>query len=264
MNIYNFNLSLSGGAALGYAHVGVLEYLYQFDIHPKSIYGVSMGAIVGSIEALDISNKEKLKLFDDSFDTISWIRPSFVGSLISTAKVEDNLYKIFKNMKFSDLSRDLHIGATNYHTGELTVFNKENDIKIVDAILASMAVPSVFPARVIDNTVYVDGYISSNIIVDKADKDSVNLVVNVTGKNSFKTYKTKKLTKLSIAKNLERSIRILIYNQCKEILKDTPNLVLLEPDLHKFKTSHFTKYEQIREIGKITAKEALDINKLLI
>jgi len=264
MRTRDFNLILSGGAALGYAHIGVLEYLYEVGLSPKAIYGVSMGAIVGAIEALDVSNSRKLELFDKSFNSIGWIRPKFNGALISTKKIEEMLIDIFGDMEFTDLQKDLHIGATNYHTGELTIFNKNNSVKLTDAILASMAVPSVFPARVIDNVVYVDGYLSSNIIVNRDDKCALNLVVNVTGKNSFKQYKTKKLQKLSIANNIERSIRILIYNQTKQILKNVDNLMLLEPDLHKYKTSHFTKYRKIREIGKITAKEALDINKFLL
>ena len=259
-----FNLSLSGGAALGYAHIGVLEYLYELNLSPKAIYGVSMGAIVGSVEALDISNSEKLIIFNKAFNTLKWIKPSFNGSLISTKKIEKMLKDIFGNLKFSHLQKDLHIGATNYHNGNLTIFNKKNDILIVDAILASMAVPAIFPPRYIQNIAYVDGYLSSNIIVNRDDKDIYNLVVNVTGKNSFKNLSTNEIKKLNILNHLERSIRELIYNQTKNTLKNVNNLILIEPDISSYKTFSFNKYKEIKEIGKIAAKNCTQINKLLI
>ena len=62
-----FNLILSGGAALGYAHIGVVDWLYENALEPASYHGVSMGAIVASIEALDISHNRKQELYSDVF-----------------------------------------------------------------------------------------------------------------------------------------------------------------------------------------------------
>ncbi len=259
-----FNLSLSGGAALGYAHIGVLEYLYELNLSPKAIYGVSMGAIVGAVEALDIPNSKKIETFNKAFNTLKWIKPSFNGSLISTKKIEKMLKEIFGTLKFSNLKKDLHIGATNYHNGNLTIFNKKNDIYIVDAILASMAVPSIFPPRYIQNIAFVDGYLSSNIIVNRDDKTIYNLVVNVTGKGSFKELTTNEIKNLNIFNHLERSIRELIYNQTKNTLKDIDNLILIEPKVSDYKTFSFNKYQEIKEIGKIAAKNCSQINKLLL
>jgi len=255
----NFNLILSGGASLGYAHIGVVDWLYQKDLKPTTYHGVSMGAIVASIEALDTPHSYKQKLYNEVFSSLSWIRPKLNGSLISTSKIEEILDDIFGSLKFRDLKKDLNIIATNYHNGELTIFNKKNNILIKDAILASMAVPALFPPKLIDNIMYVDGYLSSNLPLASVNNSLLNLIVNVTSNKSFKQLNTKELTELSIFANLERSIRELIYNQTK-IAIDNFNkpYILLEPDVSNFKTSHFHKFKEIKQIGFKEAKRILN------
>jgi NTE family protein len=153
----DFNLILSGGAALGYAHIGVLEYLHEKELTPNSFHGVSMGAIVSAVEATELTFKEKQKLYEDVFSSLKWIKLSLDGNLISTKKIEKILSNIFKDKKIKDLSKELNIIATNYHDGSMVIFDKDSDIKVVDAVLASMAVPAVFPSREIDGKLYVDG-----------------------------------------------------------------------------------------------------------
>jgi len=250
-----FNLVLSGGASLGFAHIGVVEFLDEINLTPTTYHGVSMGAIVASIEALGLSKEQKHSLYDNVFGSLKWIRPKLNSSLISTLKIEKLLETIFKDLRFSDLQKELNITATNYHSGEITIFNRENNIKIRDAILASIAVPALFPPHKIDGEFFVDGYVGSNLPLQSINNDLLNIVVNVTGKNSFKKLTTKEIEKLSILGNLERSIRILIYNQTKMALKQfNKNYILIEPDLSSFKTSHFHKYKEIKEIGYIEAK----------
>ncbi len=246
-----FNLILSGGAALGYAHIGVYEYLYQHHLTPKSFHGVSMGAIVSAVLALDeINHKEKMQLFKIFKNILRWLLPSLSGSLINTKRIYKILNEIFHNKKFSDLKKDLNIIATEYQSGELTIFNKQNDIYIKDALLASMAIPAVFPPHKIEDKFYVDGYISSNLPLQSIQNDLPNLVVNVTGKYSFKKLHNTQIEDLSILENLERSIRILIYNQTKcNLEKFNKPYILIEPHLTNYKTYHFKKYKQIKKAG---------------
>jgi NTE family protein len=259
MNLENgFNLVLSGGAALGYAHIGVVDYLHSINLEPTTYHGVSMGAIVASIEAIDISHQRKQELYSEVFSSLKWVRVKLNGALISTSKIEEILDNIFGKLHFSHLKKELHIIATNYHTGELTIFNRANDILIKDAILASMAVPALFPPREINKEIYVDGYLSSNLPLASIDNNLPNLVVNVTSKNSFEKLDVASLQDLSIFSNLERSIRILIYNQTKDALNSfKKDYILIEPPLFNYKTSHFYKFEEIKDIGFASAKESL-------
>ncbi len=254
----NFNLILSGGAALGYAHIGVCEYLEEFKIKPKSYHGVSMGAIVASVEALTLSREEKNSIYTQISDIFKWLSFNLTSSLISIKKIEKMVSAIFGSMDFNDLETELFIGATDYKTGDFVSFSKKNNILIKDALLASMAVPGVFPPRTIKEGVYVDGYISSNLPLASVENNLPNLVVNVTGKNSFKELSSSKLLDLSLLKNLERSIRILIYNQTKMALNFwDKEYILIEPKLFDYKTTHFYKFSQIKEKGYEEAKKIL-------
>ncbi len=251
-----FNLILSGGAALGYAHIGVLKRLKELNKEPASYHGVSMGAIISAIEASEIANKQKL--YDEVFDSLSWIKPKLNGALLSTKKIEKLLLHYFGDMKMSDLKKALFIGATNYENGAMTIFSAQNDCKIVDAILASIAIPGVFEPRIINGMTYVDGYLSSNILLDSVNNNYMNLIVNVTGKEAFKKLHQKELLDFTIFAHLERSIRITIYNQTRLALKAfDKEYILIEPPLSSYKTSSFHKYQEIVEVGYKSAKKIL-------
>jgi NTE family protein len=253
-----FNLLLSGGAALGYAHIGVCDFLQERALAPYSYHGVSMGALVASVEALDISLEEKKKIYKEISSIFKWLSFSFSRSLISFKKIEKIVDSIFKNSTFKDISTPLYIGVTEYSSGEYISFSKENNVLIKEALLASIAVPALFPPVKINSSVFVDGYISSNLPLYSVDNDYINIVVNVTGKNSFYKYSSSKLLELSLFKNLERSIRILIYNQTKLALSQWKKAyILLEPELFAFKTTHFYKFSQIKAKGYKEAKKIL-------
>ena len=255
----NFNLILSGGAALGYAHIGVIDWLYENGYTPATYHGVSMGAIVASIEALNISHNQKQELYSEVFSSLKWVRVKLNGALISTSKIENILDEIFGKLHFSNLDKELNIVATNYHNGKLTIFNSNNDILIKDAILASMAVPALFPPREINGVMYVDGYLSSNLPLDSVNNDLQNLIVNVTSRHSFASLDNQEIEDLSIFANLERSIRVLIYNQTQDKLKHfNRDYITIEPPLQDYKTSHFHKFKEIKAIGYQAAKERLD------
>lgn len=254
----HFNLLLGGGAALGYAHVGVLEYLHEQGLSPATLHGVSMGAIIAAVMALEGDFERKRQLFQEVFSSLSWIKLQLGGSLISTEKIERMLLDIFGERMISQLPKELSIQATNYQNGHLVLFDKENDVRIVDALLASMAVPALFPPHEIDGELYVDGYLSSNLPLSGVKNDLPNCIVNVTGEHAFKKSSPKVLNDLSILGNLERSIRILIYNQTHTALKyfDKP-YILIEPYLSEFKTSHFKKYNAIKQKGYEAAAKVL-------
>jgi len=259
MEIKEFNLILSGGAALGYAHIGVLEYLEEINLTPTTLHGVSMGAIVASIAALEISHKIKMTMFEEVFTSLKWVKLSIFKNLISTEKIEKILTEIFKDKTFLDLKKELFICATNYHTGKQVIFSKDNNVRLVDAILASMAVPALFEPRLINNKYYVDGYLSANLPLNSVNNNLFNIIVNVTGKNSFKKLSVNQIENLTLFGNLERSIRELIYNQTNNDLAhfNKPYL-LIEPHLEEFKTSHFLRYKKIKQRGYIAAKEAFE------
>jgi len=257
----NFNLVLSGGGALGFAHMGVLEYLNENVLEPKSLHGVSMGAIVASVYALDLDFEKKMALFDEFFGIMKWLKISFgKGSVVSSDKIYKILDDVFKEMRFSDLSKELHIIATNYDTGDATFFNTNNNIKIKDAVIASMSIPSLFTPVKIDENYYVDGYLSENLPLSTISNTLPNLLVNVTGSQSFKHLSDDAAKDISVVGNLERSVRILMCNQAKTALRTfSKPYLLLEPNVADFKTSHFHKMQEIKQVGYDEAKAKINV-----
>ncbi|HFU74087.1 MAG TPA: hypothetical protein ENK65_00880, partial [Helicobacteraceae bacterium] len=180
------------------------------------------------------------------------------GNLVSSDKIEDILDEVFENRDFNALPTDLNILATDYNTGDAVIFNKKNNVPIKTAILASISIPSIFRPVHINGKYYVDGYLSENLPLSSIQNGLESIVVNVTGRNAFAPLQEDAITGLSLVGNLERSVRIIMYNQARSALEKlrTP-YVLIEPDVAHFKTSHFLKMDAIRAAGYKAAKAAL-------
>ena len=78
----NFTLVLSGGGALGIAHLGVLADLEKNAITPKEIVGTSIGSIIGACFAIGMREKEIYKRIEDFSAVYKWISFSFSGNAI--------------------------------------------------------------------------------------------------------------------------------------------------------------------------------------
>jgi len=251
----DFSLVLSGGGALGIAHLNVLKLLADNNLKPKEIIGTSMGAILASCYALNYNNEEIYQFIKKFSNIFKWGKISFShASLLSTDKISDLFFVLFGNKKISDSKIPLKIIATDFNTGQAIVFDQSTDISIKDAVLASMAIPGIFPPVKINNHYYVDGFISSNLPVEFAQYKSI-LASNVLGKNSFKDFQENDYQFFGHTKAvlgmLERSLRLIMYNKAQEPLKELGDIVLIEPEVSEFKTFEFHKYKEILEASSL-------------
>ena len=246
-----FSLVLSGGGALGIAELGVISDMETENLIPCEIIGTSMGSIIGACISIGMKEKEIYKLFVEFSNVFNWVKFSFFGnSIVKSEKIENILNNIFFDMKMKDAKIPLKIIATNILDGNIKVFSSDDDIKIKDAVLASMAIPGIFEEKEINSTIYSDGFLCENLGVNQAICENI-LAVDVLGKNSFEKQMPDNFFKTSnVLEMFEKSMRILIYNQTKNILKDSKkNICLIEPDTKRYKTFHFHKYEELRELG---------------
>ncbi len=246
-----FSLVLSGGGALGIAELGVINDLEKENLIPSEIIGTSMGAIIGACVCIGMKEKEIYALFVEFSNVFNWIKFSFFGnSIIKSEKIEKILNNIFSDMKMKDAEIPLKIIATNILDGTIKVFNSDDDVKIKDAVLASMAIPGIFEEKEIKGVIYSDGFLCENLGVNQAIYKNI-LAVDVLGKNSFEKQMPDNFFKTTnVLEMFEKSMRILIYNQTKNILKySRKNIYLIEPDTKKYKTFHFHKYEKLRKLG---------------
>ena len=248
----NFSLVLSGGGALGIAHVGLLKDLQKHTLIPSEIVGTSMGGIIGACRAIGLNYHEILSILNEFSTLTKWVKFSFSGnSIIDSSKIEKIFEKIFEDKKIKDTLIPLKLIATDLKSGEKKVFTKDDDIFIKDALLATMAIPGIFSEKEIDGKIYADGFLCENLGILEATKEVI-LAVDVLGKNSFDSELPNNLIKTkNVIDMFEKSMRLLIYNQTNLIKNSIDKeLILLEPDTKEFKTFYFHKVDEIFRVGE--------------
>ena len=246
-----FTLVLSGGGALGIAHLGVLHDLERQSIVPSEVVGTSMGGIIGACMAIGMKEKEIHKQVNSFAGVFNWIKFSFSGNaVVDNEKIAKILEGIFQDKKMSDTVIPLKLITTNLHTGHKKVFSAADDVYIKDAVLCTMAIPGVFQEHIIDGETYGDGFLCENLGINEASFDDV-LAVDVLGKNAFEKSMPDNFFKtMNVIEMFEKSIRLLMFNQTQSNIKNsTKNILLLEPVTKEYKTFHFHKTAAIRALG---------------
>ena len=250
-NIQPFSLVLSGGGALGIAHLGVLHDLEQQNLIPSEIVGTSMGGIIGACMAWGMHEAEIYEVIEKFSSVSTWIKFSLSGNaIVDNSKIEVIFEKLFGRQKMSDTSIPLKLITTNLISGEKRVFSAEDDVYLKDAVLATMAIPGIFDEHKIENNIYADGFLCENLGINEASYTNV-IAVDVLGSHSFEKELPDNFFKTSnVLEMFERSMRLIIYNQSKTHLQNSKsNIKLIEPDTKAYNTFHFHKHKEIRALG---------------
>ena len=250
-NSKNFSLVLSGGGALGIAHLGVLHDLEKHNNIPNEIIGTSMGGIIGACIAIGMNEEEIRNEIEKFSNTFNWIKFSFSGNaVIDNKKIALIFDTLFKERKMKDTIIPLKLIATNLHNGHKRVFTAIDDVYLKDAILSTMAIPGIFEEHNINGETYGDGFLCENLGVNEATYNDI-LAVDVMGENSFDKEMPDNFFKtVNILEMFDKSIRLLIYNQTKTNIENIDkHIYLIEPVTKDYKTFQFHKYKEIRALG---------------
>lgn len=246
-----FSLVLSGGGALGIAHLGILHDLEKHRIIPHEIVGTSMGGIIGACAAIGMKETEIYHQISKFSGMLNWMSFSFTGNaVVSNDKIEGIFETIFGNKKMKDTKIPLKLIATNLRTGYKKVFDKSDDVTIKDALLCTMAIPGIFDEHTIGDSTYADGFLCENLGINEASHDMI-LAVDVLGENSFDHTLPNNFFKThNVLEMFEKSMRLLIYNQTQTNLRNLDkHIILIEPDTKKYKTFYFHKTDELRALG---------------
>lgn len=149
-------IALGGGLARGFSHIGVLKALNKHNIYPSLIAGTSIGSVVGACylaDKLDVFEEWALSLNRLKIFSYLDFRVRSAG-LVGGKKLEAMLKTHFEDMKIEDLSHPLVCIATDLVTGHEVWLRKGN---LTEAMMASFALPGVFPPVNIDERNLVDG-----------------------------------------------------------------------------------------------------------
>ncbi len=169
-------LALGGGAAKGFAHIGVIKMLEANGISVDVVAGTSAGSVVGAMYAAGMDAfelQEHAVALDEA--AIRDVR-LFSGGLVQGQKLQDFVNAQVGQRPIERLDKPFAAVATRLDTGERTVFVRGNTGQ---AVRASSAVPGVFePARIGGHS-YVDGGVTSPVPVDAARQLGADVVVAV-------------------------------------------------------------------------------------
>ncbi len=177
------SLVLGSGGARGYAHIGVIEELLKNGYEIKSISGSSMGALIGALYAcgkLEVFKEWILGL--DLLDVAKLVDFSFTGTGIIQG---DKVFQVIEEMIGDVMIEDLPIPFTAVATD--LIKQKEVWIQkgsLIDAVRASIAIPTVFTPKKIGERYLIDGGVLNPLPIAPtvADDTDSTIAVNLSAK----------------------------------------------------------------------------------
>ncbi len=169
-------VALGGGAAKGFAHIGVIKMLEANGLEPVVVSGTSAGSVVGALYASGMDAfemQQKAVALDEA--SIRDLR-LFSGGLIQGQKLQDYVNTQVKNLPAERLKKPFAAVATQLETGDRAVFVRGN---VGQAVRASSSIPGVFEPVTIGGKTYVDGGVVSPVPVDAARQLGAEFVIAV-------------------------------------------------------------------------------------
>jgi NTE family protein len=169
-------LVLGGGAAKGFAHVGVIKAFEAHGIFPDIVVGTSAGSVVGSLYAAGYDGFElqRISLSMNEDAVRDWVLPN--RGFIRGDALQAFINEAVQNRPIQALNRKLAVVATDLQTGEPMLFQSGNTGM---AVRASSSVPGIFQPVKIGTREYVDGGLVSPVPVRIARGLGADVVIAV-------------------------------------------------------------------------------------
>lgn len=173
-------LALGGGAARGFAHIGVIKALEAQGIRPDLVTGTSAGAVVAALYATGMNGFElnKLALTMDEATIADWALPfgTRFGGWLKGEALQNYVNRLVNNRPIEAMKLPLGIVATDLQSGKAILFRRGNTGQ---AVRASSSVPGVFQPVSIAGHDYVDGGLVEPVPVDSARAMGADFVIAV-------------------------------------------------------------------------------------
>ncbi len=283
----SLGLALGGGGARGLAHVGALKVFEREGIPIAAVSGTSMGAIIGGmyayfgdaktleefvienaasdrmskygLDALAEAGDENLKPSLGAFWDFIKVRVHIVRSLNKMSffswDIFEEMFSIFPDVPVESLKIPFSAVATDLLSGEEINFTKGSLRK---AIMASSAVPGIFPPVKIENRLLVDGSVSDNIPIAQVKNFGVQRTIAIDVSKCVNEIQPPE----NIIELLFRTVDISSFRLSQTILKSAD--LVVRPQVRHLTWISFKKYREIISEGEKAAETSLDEVKKLI
>jgi NTE family protein len=270
-------LVLSGGALRGYAQIGAVRVIEKFlqkkNVKITTVVGTSFGAITASLTALDYSAEEMTAFSKDIGFKLFHIHDlKLLGpALIRGRRIKGHLLNCLGNKTFNDVSCELIINTVDILTGTEYKFTKaglssaddsrifkDNSIKLIDAVLASIAVPFIFRPKEMFNMLLVDGGLVNPLGVRLINPKQYDYVICVdVSLPNFDFITLKKATKRLMIQQAISILQRQFYLKKKTEYQKEKNVIMITPNVGIVNPIRRNELDRIIQCGIDEAKKVL-------
>ena len=171
-------LALGGGAARGFAHVGVIAVLEEAGLRPSYVVGSSAGSLVAALYASGKSSAQlqQAALNMEEVAITDWLLPIFGRGMLRGDALARHVNDLVAGRLIEDMPMALGVVATDLGSGQAVLFRRGDT---GTAVRASSAVPAVFVPVRISGRDYVDGGLVAPVPVSFARQMGAEFVIAV-------------------------------------------------------------------------------------
>ena len=247
-------LVLSGGAALGFAHLGVIKVLEKYSVPIDIIIGTSMGGLIAGCYASGAS-VDTMTEFACKFKNVNMFDINFTkGGLFSGKGIMKKINPILPDVNIETLDRKFACVACDLKNEEVVVFDKGN---LRDAVRSTVSMPGIFVPNIVNDKILIDGGVINNMPEDVARNMGADIVISC---DVLKNYKFKEENN-----DIINTLICAINCATKEIQKHKALYadIILAPDTKDIYQMRFTKENTLNAI-KVGEEECeKNIDKIL-
>jgi len=242
-------LALGGGAARGFAHVGVLQVLEEAGIKPQLLVGTSAGSMVAAFYASgrDGAQLQKLAETMEEAAITDWNLPLSSRGLLKGDGLARYVASVTAGKRIEDLAMPLGIVATDLHSGTGVLFQKGD---IATAVRASSAVPAMFDPVRIGGREYVDGGLVSPVPVRYARQMGADVVLAVDISSNPESNQT-----TGILQVLLQTFSIMGKGIKEYELREAE--IVVKPALDGVGSTAFSERQRSIQAGRLAMQQAL-------
>lgn len=241
-------IAFGGGAARGFAHVGVIKVLEEAGITADFVSGTSVGSIIAALYCGGYTYSRMLTIIQN----IKWndlIQFRFGrGGVFLPDKMEALIDSLIDGKTFEELPVPLGVTAVDVNSGEQVVLSSG---KVSRAVRASSTVPGVFIPLEIDGKLLIDGGMVNSLPGDVAKDLGADVVLGIN-LNGGRVGEKKSKRAMQIVKN---TFSIMVNNNLQ--LGKRYVDILVEPDICSFSYSSLRPRMKLIEKGEEAMREEL-------
>lgn len=266
-------LALGGGGAKGMAHIGILRVLVREGFRVKAIAGTSIGGLIGALYAAGYTPSQiAAEVMQVDQRNMFGRKEGDLAGLLGTAGIEVFLERTLGDIRFEDLQIPFAVVAVDINFGEEIVIDSG---KVAPALLATTAVPGVFPPREYKEYLLIDGGLSNPVPTSVARKFEMKFpIVAVPLLTAWKSKKRLQnphlipktvpgaefLLRMRVTQAFDVFIRAMDVNQrlLTELNLDIfPPDFMITPDVDHIPVLGEVEIPEIIKIGELAAEKAV-------